>query len=135
MLTIQAILNKDLSTVWDTYTNPDHIIHWNFASPDWSCPYAKNDLTIGGQYLARMEAKDGSFGFDFEGIYDDVIPHQFLSFTLPDARKIRIFFQKKEEYLTEIKIYFDPENIHPHDFQVLGWQSILNNFKSYSESQ
>ena len=118
--------------VWDYYTNPTHIINWNFADPSWHCPSATNQLEIGGRYVARMEAKDGSFGFDFEAIYSEVIP--FDSFTYEfGGREAEVNFQQ-DRNSTIVKITFDPETENPVELQLAGWQAILNNFKKYVEN-
>ena len=102
-ITVSAMVNAEKSIVWDCYTNPKHIVHWNFADPSWHCPRAENDMTIGGKYVARMEARDGSFGFDFWGIYDEVIPHKKISYTMGDGRKAITDFEQQNE---KIKIVF-----------------------------
>lgn len=119
--------------VWEFYTNPEHIVHWNFASNDWCCPAANVDLKIGGKYHARMEAKDGSFGFDFEAIIDDVRPLEKMSYTMLDDRKAEILLSKTD-HGTYISVEFDAETENPIDMQKDGWQAILNNFQKYVES-
>ena len=81
-ITISALVNAPINKVWDNWTKPEHITKWNFAIDTWQCPTASNDLKVGGKYIARMEAKDGSFGFDFEAIYDTVIDKQELTYTM-----------------------------------------------------
>ncbi|MFA6262049.1 MAG: SRPBCC family protein [Bacteroidia bacterium] len=131
-ITINAAIAADRKKVWDAYTNSTHIVNWNFASDDWCCPTASNDLRVGGKYTARMEAKDGSFGFDFESIYDEVIPEEKLVFTLGDGRKVDIAFTGSGNE-TAVTIVFDAENENPLEMQRGGWQAILNNFKKYTE--
>ena len=131
-ITVSALINADKSKVWDCYTNPAHIVNWNFADPSWQCPKAENDLTIGGKYLARMEAKDGSFGFDFEAIYTNIDMGNSFSYGFGD-RFCDVSF-KEVDGQTEITVSFDPETEHPVEMQQAGWQAILNNFKSYVES-
>lgn len=133
-ITIQASINADIKTVWEKYTGPEHIINWNFASDDWCCPSASNDLKVGGKYIARMEAKDGSFGFDLEAIYDEIETHKKIKYHFSDNREIEIFFNGIENF-TDIKIIFDAENENPLDMQRDGWQAILNNFKAYAEKK
>ncbi|MFN5705487.1 MAG: SRPBCC domain-containing protein [bacterium] len=133
-ITIQASINADINTVWNKYTDPNQIIHWNFASDDWCCPSASNNLKVGGKYIARMEAKDGSFGFDFEAFYDEIEPLSKLKYSFSDAREIEIYFESKNDS-TDIKIIFDAENENPLDMQREGWQAILNNFKSHAEKK
>ncbi|HMR88299.1 MAG TPA: SRPBCC family protein [Saprospiraceae bacterium] len=131
-ITVSASVNADKSKVWDCYTNPAHIVNWNFADPSWHCPSAENDMTIGGKYLARMEAKDGSFGFDFEAIYTNIDMGNSFSYGFGD-RFCDVSFEEKDDQ-TEITVSFDPETENPIEMQQAGWQAILNNFKSYVES-
>lgn len=130
---IQAIIAAKKAQVWDYYTNPTHIIHWNFASEDWCCPSAENDLRVGGTYKARMEAKDGSFGFDFEAVYDAIAPLKSFSYGL-GGRNVTVAFEEIADG-TLVKVAFDPETENPIDMQRDGWQAILNNFKAYAEKQ
>ena len=131
-ITIQASINAGINSVWEKYTGPEHIIHWNFASDDWCCPSASNDLRVGGKMIARMEAKDGSFGFDLEAIYDEISINNKIKYHFSDDREIEIFFNSVDDF-TDIKIIFDAENENPLDMQRDGWQAILNNFKAYAE--
>ncbi|PJZ84882.1 SRPBCC family protein [Leptospira harrisiae] len=130
---VQSTINAEVKKVWENYTNPQHIIHWNFASDDWQCPWAKNDLKVGGKYSARMEAKDGSFGFEFEAIYDQVADQKLISYTMEDGRKASVAFESLGSQ-TEVTIKFDAENQNPIEMQRGGWQAILDNFKKYVES-
>ncbi|MFL0269728.1 SRPBCC family protein [Candidatus Clostridium radicumherbarum] len=132
MITIKANVNSPVEKVWQYWTEPEHIKKWNSASEDWHTTYAENDLGVGGKFLSRMEAKDGSFGFDFGGIYDEVEQHKVIAYTLGDGRKVRIYFTAKDNY-TEISEAFDAESSTPIEMQQSGWQSILNNFKKYVE--
>lgn len=132
-ITINAIITTERKKVWEYYTNSSHITSWNFADPSWHCPAAKVDLVAGGKYFARMEAKDGSFGFDFEAIFDEVKDFQSLSYTMPDGRKVKVQFLDKSPN-TEVIVVFDAESENPVEMQRDGWQSILNNFKHYVES-
>jgi uncharacterized protein YndB with AHSA1/START domain len=133
MIKIEALINAPVEKVWTIWTSPEHITKWNNASEDWHTPYAENDLKAGGKFLSRMEAKDGSFGFDFWGIYDEVKPKEFLSYTMGDGRKANIKFMK-EGKATKVNINFEAETENSFDMQQFGWQSILNNFKKYTES-
>lgn len=131
-ITVEATINADLKKTWDYYTLPEHITKWNFADPSWHCPSASNDLKIGGKYLARMEAKDGSFGFDFEAYYTEI--NLGKSFTYEFGGRIcTIEMTELKSNQTAIKITFDPETENPIEMQQQGWQLILNNFKSYTE--
>jgi len=129
---INAIVNAPIEKVWDSYTNPKHIVNWNFADPSWHCPSAENDMRIGGTYKARMEARDGSFGFDFEAIYTDIVGGKSFSYGLGD-RFVGVEF-KDLNGQTEVVTTFDPENENPVELQRDGWQAILNNFKNYTEN-
>ena len=131
-ITVEATINADIKKTWDYYTLPEHITKWNFADPSWHCPSASNDLKIGGKYLARMEAKDGSFGFDFEAYYTEI--NLGNSFTYEFGGRIcTIEMTELKTNQTAIKITFDPETENPIEMQQQGWQLILNNFKSYTE--
>ncbi len=132
-ITIGATINADVEKVWRYYTEPEHITQWNFASDDWHSPRAENDLRPGGKYMARMEAKDGSEGFDFEAIYDDVVPRKKIAYTMTDGRQAIVSFDKADGS-TKVTISFDAENTNPDELQRQGWQAILNNFKTYTES-
>ena len=133
-ITVSAIIDAPVAKAWDCYTNPDHITNWNFATDDWQCPLASNDLRPGGKYSARMEAKDGSFGFDFEAVYDVVEPHRELTYTMGDGRQATTLFESQGN-ATKVTTTFDPENQNPADMQQQGWQMILNNYKKYTELQ
>jgi uncharacterized protein YndB with AHSA1/START domain len=131
-ITIETEVAAIDSKTWDYYTNPAHIINWNFASDEWCCPSAENDMQVGGKYLARMEANDGSFGFDFEGIYDEVIEGEQFTYTLEDGRIVNVVFKGQGDN-TIVSVTFDPESENPIEMQRGGWQAILNNFKKYAE--
>lgn len=133
-VTVQTEVNQPIEQVWDLFTNPKHIINWNFAHESWECPSASNDLQVGGQLQSRMQAKDGSFGFDLIGIYDEIKEQQSLKYHLEDGRNVEVIFENLSGDKTRITENFDPENQNPVDLQKDGWQAILNNFKTYSES-
>ncbi|MFC4220617.1 SRPBCC family protein [Flagellimonas marina] len=130
---ISSTIGSGIEKVWECWVLPEHITQWNFASDDWCCPKAENDLRVGGRYLARMEAKDDSFGFDFEAIYDEVEPMKKISYVMTDGRRAITNF---ESLGNEVKLTteFDPENQNPIDMQRDGWQAILDNFKKYVEN-
>ena len=109
IITVSAIVNAPIQKVWDYWTNPNHITGWNFASDDWHAPSAQNDLKVGGKFNSRMEAKDGSFGFDFEGVYDQVIPEKFIEYTLGDSRIVKIKFTS-DGNTTTIEESFEAES-------------------------
>lgn len=131
-ITVQALINADKSKVWEYYTSPKHIINWNFADPSWHCPDAENDMTVGGRYMARMEAKDGSFGFDFEAIYTEINQGENFTYEFGGRYATVVFADYNGQ--TEVNVIFDPETENPVDLQRNGWQAILNNFKSYVEA-
>ena len=131
-VTVTTTVNAPVEKVWQYWSEPKHITKWNSPSPDWHTPSAENDLRTGGKFSSRMEAKDGSFGFDFAGVYDEVTLHETIAYTMGDGRKVHISF-KGNGNKTEVVETFDPENIHPVDFQRQGWQAILDNFKKYTE--
>jgi uncharacterized protein YndB with AHSA1/START domain len=132
-ITVEITVAASVEKVWNLWTNPKHIIYWNNASDDWHTPRAENDLKPGGRFSYRMEAKDGSSQFDFEGIYDEVKTFQMISYTLGDGRKVEIIFSANEDE-TKIVESFQPESTHSLEMQQFGWQSILNNFKNYAET-
>lgn len=131
-ITINAVINADIHKVWDYYTNPSHIINWNFAHPSWHCPSASNDMRTGGTYKARMEARDGSFGFDFEAIYTHIDPLKSFIYGMGD-RNVEVSFNSIQDS-TELTIVFDAESENPVEIQKQGWQAILDNFKNYTEN-
>ena len=132
-ITIDAVIDAPIEKVWKLWTGPDHIVKWNAASDDWHTPRATNDLRVGGRFTSRMEAKDGSFGFDFGGVYDDVKTNQLISYTMDDGRKAKIVFTDQANK-TKVVIIFDAESVNSLEQQRGGWQAILNNFKKYSEA-
>lgn len=134
LVTIQRTINTPVEKVWQYWNEPAHITQWCAASPDWHVPSAKNDLRAGGEFSTRMEAKDGSFGFDFGGVYDTVRVNDYIEYTLGDGRKVKIQFIPAGGSTTIIES-FDAETQNPVDMQKAGWQAILDNFKSYTELQ
>lgn len=132
-VTVTAKIGTSIDKVWECWTNPRHIIHWNNASADWHTPHAENDLRTGGRFLSRMEAKDGSMGFDFSGVYDEVVIHKKITYTMDDGRKVTVTFNADGNN-TDVVETFDAEQVNPVELQQQGWQSILNNFKSYAEA-
>lgn len=130
---VSALVQAPIEKVWHCWTNPEHITKWNFAIDTWQCPSASNDLKVGGKYIARMEAKDGSFGFDFEAVYDSVIEMKELTYTMTDGRQSTTHFMDKGND-TLVTTIFDAETENPVEMQQQGWQAILNNFKKYVET-
>ena len=133
IITVESRVNAPVSKVWDYWTTPDHITKWNNASDDWHTPWAKNDLRTGGSFSARMEAKDGSFGFDFGGVYDEVRNHEYIEYTLGDGRKVTVSFAAQGNE-TKIVESFEAENTNSIELQKGGWQAIMDNFKKYTEA-
>lgn len=131
-ITISTVINCPIGKVWQFWTQPHHITRWNFATDEWHCPSAINDLRPGGTLDWRMEAKDGSMGFDYTGTYEEVRANEFISYHISDGRRVTIRFQA-EGNKTIITESFEAEGTHPPELQRSGWQSILNNFKKYAE--
>ena len=132
-ITIETSINAPVEKVWEFWTKPEHITQWNNASDDWYTPRAENDLRVGGSFLARMEAKDGSVGFDFSGTYNAVEALKYIEYSLGDGRIVSITFSQ-EDNQTKVVETFDAENTHPIEMQQAGWQAILNNFKNHVET-
>jgi len=132
-ITIKALINAPVQKVWEYWTNPKHIIHWNNASEDWYTPRAENDLRAGGKFISRMEARDGSMGFDFSGKYSKVKHQNLIEYILDDNRKVMVRFDPdgNKTKLTEV---FEAEQENTVELQETGWQAILNNFKKYVET-
>ena len=133
VVTIESTVNAPVEKVWKYWTGPEHITQWNTAIDTWHSPYAENDLRVGGKFLARMEAKDGSVGFDFGGIYDEVKNYETIAFTMGDGRKVNVQFTPTGN-ATKIVESFEAETQNPIEMQRGGWQSILDNFKKYVET-
>jgi uncharacterized protein YndB with AHSA1/START domain len=131
-VTVEALVDADAKKVWDYYTEPKHITQWNFADPSWHCPSAENDMRVGGTHKARMEAKDGSLGFDFEVVYTEITEGKQFSYEF-GGRSATVNFTDLNNK-TKVVVSFDPETENPIEVQQHGWQSILNNFKSYTET-
>ena len=132
--TVTALVAGAIEQVWDSWTNPQHIIHWNFASDDWCCPSATNDLVVGGKFNWRMESKDGSLGFDFEGMYTAIQPFKQIDYVLADERTISVKFEEVAGGIQVTEIV-DPEHENTVEMQQMGWQEILNNFKRHAERE
>lgn len=132
-ITVESTVNAPVEKVWELWTKPDHITKWSYASDDWHTPTAENDLRTGGKFSSRMEARDGSMGFDFGGVYDVVTNHEYIEYTLGDGRKVEISF-KKDGDRTKIVEIFEAEDTNAVEFQQAGWQAIMDNFKKYVEA-
>lgn len=133
LITVKATVNAPLSQVWEKWTNAHHVTKWNFASPDWHCPSAENNLVEGGEFHYLMAAKDGSFQFDFWGTYQKITIEKSLDITIGDGRKMFVSFEKSGNQ-TIIEERFEPEHENSEELQQAGWQAILDNFKQYAES-
>jgi uncharacterized protein YndB with AHSA1/START domain len=134
IITIQNTVNAPVSKVWAYWTLPEHITQWNNASDDWHTPWATNDLRVGGTFVSRMEAKDGSFGFDFGGTYADVKENEYIEYSINgDARKVKVHFTA-EGNTTKVVESFEAETENSEELQRGGWQAILDNFKKYTDS-
>ncbi|POS02483.1 SRPBCC domain-containing protein [Flavobacterium croceum] len=132
-ITIKTNIKEHISIVWEKFTNPKHIVKWNNASEDWHTTKAENDLQVGGKFVSRMEAKDGSFGFDFEGVYTTVKNNNYLEYKIADGRNVSVYFEEDNDTTTVTEV-FEPENINTVEMQQVGWQAILDNFKKYVET-
>lgn len=133
MIEVTALTAAPRSTAWQAFTDPNHVVNWNFAGDDWCCPSCSNDVRVGGTWNSRMEARDGSFGFDFESTYTEVGPERLLRLTMADGRRWEVEFAD-EDGGTRITERFDPESENPHDMQRMGWQLILDRFAAYAST-
>jgi uncharacterized protein YndB with AHSA1/START domain len=131
-ITVQSTVNAPVEKVWKYWSEPAHIMQWCQASDDWHAPRAENDLKTGGKFSTTMAAKDGSFSFDFGGVYDEVVEHKLIKYTMGDGRKVSVAFNAQGN-ATEVIETFEPENTNPEEMQRGGWQAILDNFKKYTE--
>ena len=132
-VTIKNTIYQNIKKVWEFWITPEHIMRWNFATPQWHCPAAEHDLRVGGKLSYSMAAKDGSMSFNYEGIFTQINPNELLEYTLDDARKVSITFSE-EDGMTTIIESFEVEDENTIDMQRQGWQAILDNFKKYAES-
>jgi len=133
-ITIEVLLPTTPEIAWQAFTEPEAITLWNFATPEWHCPSAEVELVKGGRHIARMEAKDGSMGFDFAGTYEQVEPPHAITLKLDDARISRTTFVSEGEG-TRVTTVFEPDTSAPIDMQREGWQAILNNYAAYVREQ
>lgn len=133
-ITVETIVAAPVEKAWKCFTGPEHITKWNQASADWHTTRAENDLRIGGKFLSRMEARDGSMGFDFEGVYDEVNPLRSFSYKMADGRRVHVQFTPVGTS-TKVTETFDPETQNPVELQQQGWQAILDSYKQYTEAQ
>jgi uncharacterized protein YndB with AHSA1/START domain len=134
VITVENTINAPVEKVWEYWTKPEHITQWNNASDDWHTPRAENDLRVGGNFVSRMEARDGSFGFDFGGVYDAITTNEYIEYTLGDGRKVTVTFTAGG-ITTKVIESFEAESTNPIEMQKGGWQNILDNFKKYTEAK
>ena len=133
-ITVSVRIAAPVDTVWEQYIETEHVMRWNHASDEWHCPDAENDLRVGGTFRYRMEAKDGSDGFDFSGTYTEVIPHERIAYRMDDGRMALVAFIEEGE-MTTVAVAFDPEDENSRELQRQGWQAILESFKRECEAQ
>ncbi|WP_131537742.1 SRPBCC family protein [Pedobacter nototheniae] len=133
MITVESTVNAPVEKVWNYWNAPEHITKWCSASEDWHAPKAENDLRVGGKFETRMEAKDGSFGFEFGGTYDEIETNKLIAYTMGDGRTVKIIFEQNGES-TRVIESFEAETTNSIEMQQGGWQAILNNFKKYTEA-
>ena len=133
-ITVEAIIEAPIDIVWDLWTKPEHVMHWNFASNDWHCPRANSEFNVGGEFHYIMAAKDGSEEFDFCGTFTKIIDKTFIEIFLEDGRELTIQFESEGD-ATKIIETFEPEEVNSTELQKEGWQTILDNFKAYAESK
>ncbi|MGX8177140.1 SRPBCC domain-containing protein [Exiguobacterium artemiae] len=131
---IQTVIQRPVAEVWTYWTEPEHIKAWNAASDDWHTTEATNDVQAGGRFSSHMAAKDGSVGFDFSGVYLEVILYEKLAYTIDDGRHVTILFTANGDE-TEVVETFEAESTNPPEMQQAGWQAILDRFKAYAEQQ
>jgi uncharacterized protein YndB with AHSA1/START domain len=132
VITVENTVDAPVAKVWEYWNKPEHITKWCFASDDWHTPWAKNDLRTGGNFSSRMEAKDGSMGFEFGGTYDEVRENEYIAYTMGDGRKVNVKFDANGNS-THVTENFEAENTHSIEMQKGGWQAIMDNFKKYVE--
>lgn len=132
-ISVETEVNAPIEKTWEMWNSPVAIVHWYSGSADWHTPRATNDLKVGGKFSYRMEAKDGSMGFDFEGIYTEIKPYKQIDYEIADGRKVSIVFSETDT-VTKVTETFEAEDINSIELQQQGWQTILNNFKTYLET-
>lgn len=132
-ITVEVVVNAPIEQVWRSWNEPEHITQWCFASDDWEAPHAENDLRVGGKLKTRMQAKDGSVGFDFGATYTEVRPNECIAYEMGDGRRVEITFAVVPEGVKIIET-FDMEHENAEELQRSGWQAILDNFKKHTES-
>ncbi len=131
-ITVMTVVAAPIALVWEACTSPEHITQWNAASSEWCCPEAESDLRVGGRFRSRMEARDGSEGFDFAGVYTEVVPQERIAYIIDDGRQVVVTFTPREQG-TMVETQFEPEGENSLELQQAGWQAILDNFRQYVE--
>lgn len=132
MINTEVLLETTIQKAWEVYTQEAFIVQWNFASLDWHCPKAENNLKVGGKFIYTMAAKDDSMSFDFSGKYDEIIPQKKITYTMDDNRKAVVLFEDIGNK-TKVQVSFEAEQSNPEEMQKAGWQAILNNYKLVAE--
>lgn len=132
MITVSITTHENLEKVWDYFNQPEHVVHWNFASHDWHCPFAENNLKVGSNFKYTMASKNGKMSFDFIGTYSEIILLKKIAYTIADGRKVMITFESSNGKVTVTET-FEPESVNSIELQRGGWQTILDNFKKYLE--
>lgn len=132
-ITVDTSINAPIEKIWAYWNEPEHIVVWNTGSPDWHTPRATNDLVVGGKFNVRMEAKDGSEGFDFVGTYTEIVAHERIAYEIEDGRKVVVTFQATDGGVRVTEV-FETEDINSEELQRQGWQGILDNFKAHVEN-
>ena len=133
-ITVETGVKAALNAVWDAWNNPEDIRRWNAASEDWHTPKSSVDLREGGKFSARMEARDGSEGFDFEGTYTKVLPRKLIEYRMSDGREVHVEFDERDDGVV-VRTTFDAESENPPELQREGWQAISDRFARYVESE
>lgn len=133
-LKVETLAKSDLQSTWDAYSNPADITQWNTADPSWHSPSSEVDLREGGAFKTRMEAKDGSVGFDFEGTYTKVVPNELIEYRMGDGREAIVRFTEETDG-TKVSVEFDPEQQNSNEMQQQGWQAILDSFARHVENK
>lgn len=132
-ISVSALVAAPLDVVWSAYITPEDIVQWNAASDDWQTVSSTVDLRPGGKFSSRMEAKDGSFGFDFVGTYTNIVEHELIEYDFGD-RQARVSFER-DQYGVRVTVEFEPETENSIDDQRAGWQAIIQNFANYVQSK
>ncbi|NDC77955.1 MAG: activator of HSP90 ATPase [Chitinophagia bacterium] len=127
-------IQAPLPVVWERWTNPAHVVHWNFASADWHCPAAESDFRNGGSFHYTMSARDGSFSFVLSGTFEEIVDGRSITLRLEDGRQVTTRFETADGKTRVIEA-FEPETMNPEDLQRQGWQAILDNFRAYAEDR